>query len=334
MSEIKLKDSDTHEFEVYVLDDDTDKLHTFNLGKLYGVITNNWLYDFRLTGVPEELVIKAYKDYNNLSIPISVIPKKKILYISGNENDFNGYMKIISIFNALPEINLFLFCTEIFARNLIQYINNNICIITDVEKLEANIIITYGTGAIHFIKQKLPVFIFGPYGYGGMVNKENLEYLIENGFMGRPGGNYQEIIPPTIVKEDLLFLDKIHNLDENLEELKEMVETFKFRPFSDAARIIKEKETLFFCLFNVEERLNLKPRIASNVKFVKQKKQIYVERKFINKRVLTFEKNESQTLKKMDGKKECRELLSILQWKEDQFWAFLYLLWEKKVIIF
>lgn len=67
----ELTDVITEKFNIQVLNENSDTVQLVDLKTFYGVITKNWLFDAELSGIPEEMVIRVYKDHDNVLVQVT-----------------------------------------------------------------------------------------------------------------------------------------------------------------------------------------------------------------------------------------------------------------------
>src|ERR1700722_6401053 len=177
----------------------------------YAVLTLNWLFDALQSGLPPELVEKLYDDHNGLLVEAPIQPGEsgdfRVLYVSVDDTEEPVHLRrVIAAMNLITQMSLSIYCSKKLHRVVKDFANEHIQFVDKKEghrvptPLYADLVITFGPGALHFIRQEIPVMIVGPYGYGGVVTAGFLPYPPRNGFMGRPGGTYGEMIPAAIVQ--------------------------------------------------------------------------------------------------------------------------------------
>jgi hypothetical protein len=315
-----------------------------DIGDSYRLLTCNWVDDPEKIGIAKDSVIKLYNDHDQLNI------KKKsdsnepieVLYVqeASTNKDMQNLLQIISIFNQLNSIVLFIYCDEDVADILQNYINEHIKLIKRVLgiginiSLETDVIITYGPGAIHFIKQGIPVVIAGPYGFGGWVTPGTLPFLLKNAFLGRAGGAMGEKIPIEIFAHELLSIKECKELTSVLDANKKYVDRLPYQPLSEAQKIINEHTVFHKKLHDSKTRWQMIPAVASNIVFEACGETIAVKRKEINDTLCTVSKEDMPFFKSINGKTNCEVLHKDSDMNEEDFWETIYSLNDRKIILF
>jgi hypothetical protein len=313
---------------------------------LYAVLTLNWMFDAGQSGLPAELVEKIYDDHNGLQVLAdqgSGSDDFRIVYVSvGDPEDPVHLLRFISVMNRVTQVAISIYCSRDLYLKVKDYINENIQFVFKKEgrglrrpvELHYDLVITFGPGALHFIRQGIPVMIIGPYGFGGMVLPENLPYLVRDGFMGRPGGSYGEMIPSGIVQDELLHLKINRPLPAFLQQLRECVSELPFKPLSASGELIERARRLKQQLHDRDARWQLKPRIASNVEIVKKDELSYMKRLYIHDTLAVVNSKKLPFLPYIDAQENCSTLYAKSALSKTDFWKYIYMLWEKKIIVF
>ena len=249
-------------------------------------------------------------------------------------------LKLISVFNQLSSLNFNIYCQENYIGFLENYTNEHIHFIKsgiqseDGFFLEADIIITYGSGVIHFLKQKIPVLIIGPYGLGDWVTPENFFYLLKTGFMGRAGGILDEFIPVEIVAHEMLTIKDFKDLPSICKANKKLADKLPYKPLSSSPEIIAEYTALQKRMNDPQARWKLQPALASNVLFENNGETIIIKRRYIHDTLCSVSNEDMPFFQAINGTVNCKELNKISQMDEDDFWEMMYALNEKRIIIF
>jgi hypothetical protein len=332
------------DISVFLHNDLSKDLLLLPLKDLYAVISLNWRFDPLRSGIPPELVEKMYDDYQGLTVEKAAVSETavlQILYISaGSGEEGIQLLQVISLMNLIPGVVFTVCCQDAAIGQLRTYANEHIQFIRMPragvkDKMLSgayHLVMTFGPGALHFLRQGMPVLVAGPRGFGGLVLKENFPGLLFDSFMGRPGGNLQEPLPPLIVQEELQYWQQeIGSLqDEVIIEAKKVYH----RPISAADEVRGKAISLFRTLQHREDRRGLKPRLASNIEFVRKAPAVYLRRKGVGDTIAVIDETKSGFMEKLTGTKDCSELQSLSGLKEKQFWEYMYQLWDQKIIVF
>lgn len=307
-------------------------------------LSTNLIEDFEVLGIPNEISEKVFIDY-----PFKILPwitefndPLKIIYIPDQYVgwEIKNELSIIAIFNQLVTINFTIICEEEYIELLKQYSNQNISFLSKVEvangkiKLNTHIIITHGSGVIHFLKQQIPVIIAGPYGFGGWVTSQNISYLIKKGFSGRSGGTFGEMIPVELLAHEVLAIKESKNLQFNLKEVKKIADKLPYKPLSKAIEIIERFDNRKAQWEHHSNRWRLKPFIASNILFKEAGETIMVTRKYIHDTLCTISQEDLPFFQRINGEITCKELFKDSGLEENEFWEILYSLNEQKIILY
>jgi|GEM_PF-1061022 len=324
--------------------------HIIDTRHLLAVLTVNWLFDPIFSGIPPELVQKTYDDHEGLQItPESTpgAPPKKIIYISVDDQEQTAHLlQVISFMNTLPDISFTIYCPEEQQHKLKPFVNNHISFLIKKTRtwglrgsssraaLRFDGVMTFGSGVLHFLRQGIPVWIAGPYGWGGLVGTDNFPHLVKRGFMGRPGAVYGEAIPASIVNEEFTSIQKRPPPPEILEQVKHLAEEVDSIPLSTAKDWIRQAKKAKKALYDNEGRWQLRPRIASHIALVSNDGLIYCQRQTIHDTLAVVNCRRVNFLERIDGNKDCAALFAYSGMTIPAFWTQLYTLWDKKIIIF
>ena len=307
-------------------------------------LSTNLMEDFETFGIPNEITEKVFNDYpfKTDSRITKFDDPLKIIYIPDQyvNWELKNELSIISIFNQLVTINFTIICEEGYIELLKQYSNQNISFLSKVEvangeiKLNAHIIITHGSSVIHFLKQQIPVIIAGPYGFGGWVTSQNISYLIKNGFLGRAGGTFGEMIPVELIAHEVLAIKECKTLQSMLKEAKEFADNLSYKPLSEANEIIERFENRKAQWEHHSNRWRLEPFIASNILFKEAGETIMITRKYIHDTLCTISQEDLPFFQKINGEINCEELFKNSGLEENEFWEIMYSLNEQKIILY
>lgn len=244
----------------------------FILGRKYFSIEDNTYYNINT------LCNKKYDCDSNGSIVVAV-------------NSGQTINKLTPFLNALVSENIYLLSVEENIRNI--NLNPNIRIIKSFEKSNelfssAKIIIGEGQSAIRGILQEIPVLVLGSFGYGGIVNMDNIDSLFQNGMSGRNGGARDEYFPLELIAYDFSEANKITK--KELKKIKMDVEKL----------ILKEYDVL---LENINYYSNLKVQNKDNIQLNKNElyeiistsssKIYYLRNKITNQLLYELNKDEA-----------------------------------------
>jgi len=318
--------------------------------RLVAVLTLNWLFDPIFSGIPPELVQKTHDDHEGLQIiskNIPGAPPKKIIYISVDDPEQTAHLlHVISFMNALPDLSFTIYCLEEQQNRLKPFVNNHISFLIKKTKtwrlhnsppqatLYFDGVMTFGSGALHFLRQGIPVWIAGPYGWGGLVDTDNFPHLAKRGFMGRPGAAYGEDIPVSIVNEEFAFIQKKPPQPEALDQIKKNAEKVDSVPLSKAKDWIKQTRKSKRSIYDNEARWQLRPKIASHIALVGNNGVIYCQRQGIHDTLAVVNSLKINFLNNIDGENDCAALYKLSGMTISAFWTQLYTLWDKKIIVF
>lgn len=311
---------------------------------LYAVLTLNWLFDAVRSGLPPELVEKIYDDHHGLQIEAAAgADDFRVLYVSVDDAEEPAdLLRIIAAMNPLTQMSVSVYCSQRSYTRVKDYANQHIRFVCKKEGrglrkpvvLHADLVITFGPGALHFIRQGIPVMIIGPHGFGGMVSPEFLPYLLRDGFMGRPGGAYGELIPAVVVQEELMHVKIGRPSPSSLQQLKELASELPFCPLSACDGLVSRTRQLQQRLYDKEARGRLIPKIASNVEMVQKDELTYVRRIYINDTLAVVNAKKLPFFHKIDAATDGAALYAQSSLSKDDFWKYIYTFWEKKIIVF
>lgn len=305
---------------------------------LYGVLTVNWLFDAAQSGIPPELVDRLYEDHQGMLITSqSGSTPLKVLYVSVEDTDEAMHLlRVISIMNAITQVSFSVYCSKQRHMEVRDVANDHISFILRNKplRLSYDLVITFGPGILHFIRQEIPVMVAGCHGYGGIVRPENFPFLLKEGFLGRYGGAFLEKIPFEAVQRELLTIKKYGYPATDLCRLKEIAAPLDCTPVSRADMLIQKAGELRRRLYHRKERWQLKPKLASNVSVVSKNGLSYMRRTNINDTIAVADPEKFQFLNRLKGDENCASLHIRFRMEESEFWDYLHTLWDKKIIVF
>lgn len=322
--------------------------HVLETGKLFSVLTLNWLFDPLSSGIAPELVEKLYDDHGGLRIAPSDFPSGNlnIVYISVEDPEEAVHlMGVLPFMNGLPHIAFTIYCSKTQEKMVGPYANEHISFLTKRRfpnvglqgrsvPLSFHGVMTFGTGALHFLRQGNPVWIAGPYGWGGLVDTGNFHDLAKRGFMGRPGASYGEPIPLSIVQEQFSVFLKRPPDGEMRSDLKKLAEQEYGTPLSEAKEKYRQAKQKKRTLYHPGDRWALRPKLASNIELIDKDGNIYCQRRVILDTLAIMSAAEKDFLTRMDGRTTCSELCRLSGMKRPAFWTHLYTMREQNIIVF
>lgn len=335
-----------NQFRIYIHKDISSPYFFIETKSLYKVLTLNWQINGTESGIPSELVEKIYDDHSGLAIeyaPQNETKKLDLAYVSAPGTDeLQDLVRIIGALNEMTETNISIFCAATWHRRLRHYANEHIQFVaTDLnsgrklkKKHVFQLVITFGSGALHFIRQGFPVIVAGAFGYGGLMTPDNFPYLLREGFMGRPGGFSGEPIPAALLLQDLHWLKSQPGLDGIVAETKELANRLPYKPLSKAGDWKDGAIRLKSDLHHKEARWRLKPRLASNLTIFHEKDLSYVKRKDINDILAIINRQKFPILDMISGTLDCRTLQQSCQLSASVFWQHMEMLRQKNIILF
>ena len=308
-----------------------------NLSTCY-VLTTNWLIKPQESGFPEELTFKAYETCNGLQVKKSVSKKNKlkVTYISNNgENEELFFLiRIISLFNKMPSIQKTIFCSAKHIEYLKQMANEGIEFLSreELQLLETELILCFGSSAIHFLLSGIPVIIVGTFGLGGLITPKNFEQLFKKGFMGRPGGAHNEEIPIELLAEEILEAQHSRML---LNQTKQIQGLIQKKQIPDYETLYNQLETfsIDYWLNDIKRRWQIKMQLASNIQILKKGKKTFLVRQHINDVMASFNEEEALFFKYLLEKRSSMEAYNNASIPFKDFWQMVFVLWGKKIII-
>lgn len=318
----------------------TTSLESDNCNAIFGC---NWVENPEKSGIPVELMVKVYNDHKGLKVEKNSESRNRlrVTYVQEQENDteLQNLLRIVSLFNQLNSIEPFIFCNQEYAEILNSFSNEHICFISQFaegipDTISTDVVITYGSGVLHFLKSQIPVVIIGPYGLGGWVTSVNFPYLLKSGFRGRAGSTSEEYIPPEIFAHELLSVKDCKDIDDVLVGNKGLADALPYPPLSDIDKIRAGHSAQMKKLNDQQARWKLKPRMASNIMFESIDEAIIIKRRHIYDTLCTIDKEDLPFFRAINGETTCRQLYKDAEMNEEDFWEMMHSLHEKKIILF
>jgi hypothetical protein len=310
----------------------------------YGVVTTNWRFDALGTGIGKEFLIKVYDDYGGLNIDRNTHfgVKPEILYISpDSERELDNLLRVVSIFNLTLRVSCTVYCSVRYQTILAEFANESIRFIyygdSKWERFHDwryHVVITHGSGAVHFLKQDIPVLLLGHYGYSGLITPGNFTFLKRDGFSGKAGGANDEKISAAMVIDEILSLKDRTGLDNILSENTKLAQALPNIPLSGIQTVWDRINQVEAIRNDETRRWGLYPKVSSNMELVEESEDLFIKRRGINDTLMTMKKSWIDWLLKMDGGCSCRFLYTSRQMQEAAFWNLMNLLSEKKIISF
>lgn len=294
------------------------------------------LYD---SGVPSEFVVQIDL---NIEVPrIKYVEDDSIAYYSPYGSDTKEQvLSVIKLFNWVLHINITIYTSKEIHEYVSCFANQNItfyCYNNPNEiTIEASKIITYGYSARYFIQKKIPTIIIGPYGFGGWVTPDNINYLFKENFRGRSSGRHNEFLPHEILVDEVLEIKENNDLEYILNENASIIDNYlKGFEGKNISSVITDTTVLYENLICSNERQFLKPKLVSNVNIINDDKEtICVQRKVLNDVLFSLPKSDSDFLEDLKKDLTCKELQDKHEVSGEEFWEIMTPLWELKAIYF
>lgn len=179
-------------------------------------------------------------------------------------------------------------------------LNSNIEIIRKKEKISdafrfAKVIIGEGQSAIRGIMMEKPVLVLGIFGYGGLVDNNNIDLLFNDGFSGRQGGAKDEHLPFELIEYDLKEAKKKTKVE--LKKLKERLKNL----ITDEYNILTE---------DIEYHTSVKEQNIRDMKLLKNSlyslvstssiNVFYLKNNITNQLICKLNKDESDFIEYLD----------------------------------
>lgn len=345
MAKLNRNISGTDKYVCWLVGETAGEEEVIPLAGLFSVATCDWLSDPNKVGIPAELVYRVYEDFGQIRLCVAGQNKgqklKILCLLPPGENKVRLLLLVISVFNPVVGVELSICCTagealllRPFANDHLLFLIQESCHFPEEPTDGYHLVITYGPGAVHFIRQNMPVVIIGPYGFGGLVTEENFAYLLKNGFCGRAGGCFREMVPSGLVQEELDAIGRMEGLESNTARVRRLVEGLSCTPLSALGDLVERSRLLYDSLYDEMARWDLRPLLASNIQIVHKQPQVLLRRAGINDTVAVVKEGDLVFFQQLDGGKNCRALLEYAKIPEIAFWKLIYALWDKKIIVF
>lgn len=324
------------------------------LPNLFKVIVTDFEVDPTAWGIPCELVnfilIFPFKFAltNKTRSGSRISDHYSIIYFaSSNDENLKVSRAVLSVMNSITDARLTVITAVDDSKLLKDSANSNINFlskknITSKDFANRNLVICSEDVAIIAILNKIPAFIVGVNGLGGLVCSNNLRDFVRTGFKGRIGGARQEEIPFHLFKYQLeeSFACIANNkalLDESeLEFCKNYYLSNWMREFS---KQLNECISLHFHFNNKKLVMKLIPKVSKGFTIVKTKnngEQIFIINNISKKRIGIIGKDEELIMSFCNG---LDTIESITHKNKSNYSAtdiikFISQLWENKVIVF
>jgi hypothetical protein len=345
MAKLNRNISGTDKYVFWLVGETAGEEEVIPLAGLFSVATCDWLSDLTKVGIPGQLVHRVYEDHGQIRMPALRQNKgqklKIVCLMPPGVNKVRQLLLLISLFNPVVGVELSICCTIEESVLLRPFANDHLLFLLQEGNYypEAasdgyTIVITYGPGALHFMRHEIPVVIIGPYGFGGLVTEGNFTYLLKNGFCGRPGGCFREMIPSGVVQEELDVIRRMEGLESNTSNVRKLAEGLSCKPLSAIGELVEQSRLLYESLYNDKARWELRPLLATNIQIVNKQPQTLLRRAEINDTVAIVNEEDLVFFQQMNGGNNCRDLLEYSKIPEMGFWKLIYALWDKKIIVF
>lgn len=186
---------------------------------------------------------------NKIASIINERQYRKLLVDIGNTNVLMGLLPLLNIYVDY-EINIL----TPNPYRLKDIINAHIKLSTEKNRgrliEEADVLIAEGHTALKGVMQQKPVLVLGEYGFGGLVERDNVKEQYRTGFAGRLGGVKGEYLPlPMIDFEIKKVLDcQVNGLKETADALNECCQEAAdklLKSVSFFANLSQQKEKVF-----------------------------------------------------------------------------------------
>ncbi|WP_026808945.1 hypothetical protein [Arenibacter latericius] len=306
--------------------------------KLYGVICDIEDSSLHTSGIPNELITPI-----DMSIDMPHVKyedEDEVAYFLppgyGSEKDV---INIVMLFNDLSSIKLTIFIHSHISDWVMDFANEHI----DFKfynnpkgiSITTGKVITYGYCTRSFIRQGIPTIVIGPYGLGGWVTPDNIEYLIRDNFKGRPGGHLYEPVPLAVLVDEFLEIKENLDLKGLLEEnVMFLVNGLNKKPERTLEKAISNFKDKYGQIKNTSIRWALKPRLASNIRTVENGDIVLIQRAIINDLLFSLDKSELEFLEDLNGETTCKQIQDKYEMETNEFWDIMLTLWQRKAIIF
>lgn len=183
------------------------------------------------------ILLPSTNDFHSIK---SKNKSKKILVDINADNHSNIQLySIISALNQLSWLSIDIRTNHSFK----SIVNSNIHIINKIvnnELIEYSLVIANKMTAATAVLSGVKCIVIGEKGYGGIVNKENIEQLYNSNFNGRTGGYIGETIPLKLLIKDIVTVTKsnetknYHNKINNILHNFQSKQTENLKTYIDA----------------------------------------------------------------------------------------------------
>ena len=290
------------------------------------------------SGYPHELICPV--DLSIHTPKFLFKPDGPIVYFSAKSYDTEIHvLEIVKLFNSIPSRNTTIYLSSNIFNKIKHFANDNINFNlyenSTALSVSASVIITHGYLARSVIRQKVPLVILGPYGLGGWITPENIKYLLKHNFSGRPGGNYEEVLPLEVFIDELVEINNCIHIQALLEENHKLQKQFlsKF-PKTTIEEIIERLNSTFLRIQNTYERNSLRTYLTSNINIIENKGYLYAQRYVFKDLVFSLPINERKLITDLSFGLTCQELQKKHDMESEELWELLKYLYTKKVIYF
>lgn len=200
----------------------------------------------------------------------------------------------------------------------------------------AHLVVASGQDAVRAMALCKPCVVLGDYGLGGMVTPENYNHLQSVYFRGRKGGDFDEMVPPSLLEAEIR---KVFAFDQKeiLLELQKQVKAdygktdFNKKLLQEIERII----SISMLINNRKQRLLLKPCLSSLVTL-----ETLEGKQYLMRGLNCFGEMDQEMIDLLwqcDGNVSVQGLIERNGYDREEteiLWSNLYELWKEKLILF
>lgn len=292
--------------------------------------------------ISPEKVIRSYNDFPNYQFSFEQVEKEPLhiaCFFPETSSDPRFIFQAISVINKLPNSRFSFYLSARNCEIFSPYCNDHIKIIPlDTESnisISANLVITYGLNAIHFLRNKIPVLILGPHGIGGLVTPFNIGFLYKTGFMGRPGGGENERVLVELVAHEIGLLKDEKDIPRFLNENRVLADDLPINPLSKEILIQGEFINKIGGSYNNQSgRWELKPKLCSNMHISYLGDQLHIKRAYTSDTICTTGNEDAAFFMDLNGENTCRYLKEKYKMEEEEFWDGIDMLIKNQIILF
>jgi hypothetical protein len=303
-------------------------------------IVLDFLFESSTCGIANEKIIRCYNDYPNCTFSLKSDFDKQFdicCFLPELDGNFQYLFRVISILNKLPKSNISLYVDAPVQKYIATYCNSHICVLPFENNknlnITANVILSYGSTVIHFLRNKIPIIVLGPRGVGGLVTPTNFYFLFQTGFMGRPGNKGSEELPVEIVAHELELFKSNRSLENIVDKNKELADSIPLTPLSIEIQDQKNLNEIHYRFFaDLTKRNVLKPKICSNVSFIYDNDCVFVMRDNIGDTLCTVDQTDASFFIDLNGENTCACLQRLYNLSETEFWEIMHGLINKQII--